>query len=371
MNELQIINEDQMKMLDVYAASVLKSGIVPTGINSVEKVKIIMLTGHELGMKPMESLTNLFVVNGRGSMMAQNMLSLIRKNCQGAVIKQNQVTPQICEIEASRDGKNFEKFSFSIEDAKRAGLLGKAIWQQYPQDMLWARAVSRMARRLFSDILAGATHTPEELGAEVNESGTPKSSYSAPGDAVNERTQDIQGKLEGLKDVTPAAIKAVVKTAVTEGPVTPTAPPPPAEDLKPLDPIESAKKADADLKAMVKENKEKAKKKEPKKEPVKVIAAPPAPPPSTLNVVSDEVKPPEETYFDSLPDDPNEQIDDYGSYIMPAGTLKGKTLREIGKAKVTELATKTIAAISNKPKDEVKQSTFEFLTAAEMFLEQE
>ena len=51
----------------------------------------------------------------------------------------------------------------TMEDAKRAGLLGKTSWQRYPEDMLFARALSRGARRFCPDALGGAIYTPEEL----------------------------------------------------------------------------------------------------------------------------------------------------------------------------------------------------------------
>jgi hypothetical protein len=48
--------------------------------------------------------------------------------------------------------------------AQEAGLLGKNNWKKYGASMLWARAVSQLARMLFADCFAGATYTEDEIG---------------------------------------------------------------------------------------------------------------------------------------------------------------------------------------------------------------
>ncbi|HEX2926106.1 MAG TPA: hypothetical protein VHP38_07605, partial [Ruminiclostridium sp.] len=53
-------------------------------------------------------------------------------------------------------------FKFSLDDAKKAGLLDKQIWRQYTKTMLKWRAVSGCARVVFSDIIGGL-YTPEEI----------------------------------------------------------------------------------------------------------------------------------------------------------------------------------------------------------------
>ena len=65
----------------------------------------------------------------------------------------------------------FSKFSYTIEEAKQAGLLGKDSWKNYPAAMLRARAVSIVARAVFPDSIMGCSYIHEELGAEVNEEG--------------------------------------------------------------------------------------------------------------------------------------------------------------------------------------------------------
>ena len=56
-------------------------------------------------------------------------------------------------------------------DIIAAGLAGKRNWKQYKNAMLTWRAVSKLCRYLFPDVVLGAGLVPEELGAEVNSDG--------------------------------------------------------------------------------------------------------------------------------------------------------------------------------------------------------
>jgi hypothetical protein len=67
------------------------------------------------------------------------------------------------------------EFTYSIEDAKRAGLVKQgSSWEKYPANMLFARAISSGVRVYCPDVFNGnLVYVPEELGAQVNEDGEP------------------------------------------------------------------------------------------------------------------------------------------------------------------------------------------------------
>jgi len=127
-----------------------------------------LLYGREQGIGPMTSLQEIDMIDGKPSMSAALMLAKIRAaghsvsgtmSDQGAVIRGKR-----------HDGDEME-FAFTLDMARRAGLTGKQAWQKYPEAMCWARCVSQLARVLFSDVFIGATYTPEERGAEVDQDG--------------------------------------------------------------------------------------------------------------------------------------------------------------------------------------------------------
>lgn len=147
------------------------SGFLPNSINTPEKAVIIMLKGRELGIPPMQAFSSIAVVNGKPTMSAELMLSMIYRNIPGAIVDFKETTATVCRIKAKRPQGSATEFSFTMEDAKRANLTGKGPWVTYPAAMLRARCISAMARAMFPDALSGVVYTPEELGAEIDDEG--------------------------------------------------------------------------------------------------------------------------------------------------------------------------------------------------------
>lgn len=149
----------------------VKSGFLPTSIKTPEQAMVILLKGRELGIPPMQAFSSIAVINGKPAMSAELMLSLIYRNIPGFVVDFVTTTATECVIEAQRPGGIKTRFSFTMEDAKRANLAGKGPWLTYPAAMLRARCITAMARAMAPDALSGVVYTPEELGAEVDEDG--------------------------------------------------------------------------------------------------------------------------------------------------------------------------------------------------------
>jgi hypothetical protein len=127
-----------------------------------EAVLAAILTGHELGIPPMQSLAKIHVVDGRPAMAAELMRALILR--EGHEIWVEEATTTRCTIVGKRAGSTHEsRVTWTLDDAKRAGLDGKKNWRTYPGDMLLARATSKLARLLFADVIAGVSYSVEEL----------------------------------------------------------------------------------------------------------------------------------------------------------------------------------------------------------------
>jgi len=172
-------------MMKEMASMAVASGLIPSSINTPQKALIIMMKGREINIPPMMALSHISVINGKPCMSAELMLAKIYENVPNAIIDLTSTTDTECVIIAQRPGGAKTRFSFTIEDARVAGLLGKGPWKTYPAAMLRARAISAMARALFPDAINGVSYTPEELGANVEID-----------DAGNET----------VKDVTPAPV---------------------------------------------------------------------------------------------------------------------------------------------------------------------
>lgn len=148
----------------------LESGFLPAHIKNIAQAITIAWKGHELGIPPLQAFSSITVISGKPCLSAELMLALIYQRVKGAKVTFK--TPpdkqsQECTVEIQRPDGEPQAFRFSIDDAKRAGLLGKpnSAWEKYPASMLRARAVSAAARAVCPDAIMGC-YTSEEMGAE-------------------------------------------------------------------------------------------------------------------------------------------------------------------------------------------------------------
>jgi len=120
-----------------------------------EGVYAIIEKAKSIGVQPLDALNGgMFYVQGKVELTAAMMNQLIRMN-KHSITKDKRSNEQICILHGKRaDNGDTWVASFSIEEAKRAGIFRNQ-WQKYPQDMLFARALSRLARQLFPDIIKG------------------------------------------------------------------------------------------------------------------------------------------------------------------------------------------------------------------------
>jgi hypothetical protein len=179
-----------------------------------DDVLAAILTGREMGLGPMESLRELSVIDGKPSLSANLLMARLRAG--GVKVLESSVTPERAWIRAQRrDTGEIAEVEWTYEQALAAGLPGKANWQHYREDMLWARCVGRLARRLGGDLIAGVMpYTSEEVQDWDDYEGTPpESTWIAPEDwpALGKRLTKILGD-----DETPAWMGELARLAYGE-----------------------------------------------------------------------------------------------------------------------------------------------------------
>lgn len=131
-----------------------------------EEALVILLTGQELGLAPMASLRGIYVVSGKPVISADMMVAIIRRSGLCASWSVTVSTADICTITTQRKGEPAPATkTWTIGDAKRAGLTGKGTWGAYPAAMLRHRCAADLAREVYPDAILGL-YDPEELGGE-------------------------------------------------------------------------------------------------------------------------------------------------------------------------------------------------------------
>ena len=150
--------DEAMRFADMLAGS----SIVPKDyIGKPGNCLVAIQWGMELGLQPMQAMQSIAVINGRPSLWGDAMLALVKAHPAFEWIKEEcDGNVAICTIK--RRGEPEVVQSFSMEEAKRAGLTGKqGPWTQYPKRMLQMRARGFALRDAFPDALRGVVSAEE------------------------------------------------------------------------------------------------------------------------------------------------------------------------------------------------------------------
>ncbi|WP_115560051.1 hypothetical protein [Xanthomonas arboricola] len=116
---------------------------------------IAMQWGAELGLKPLQALQNIAVINGRAALWGDAVLALVRNSPVCEFVEEWDVN-DTAHCKVKRKGEKEALVTFSMEDAKKAGLVGKqGPWTQYPKRMRQMRARAFALRDVFTDVLRG------------------------------------------------------------------------------------------------------------------------------------------------------------------------------------------------------------------------
>jgi hypothetical protein len=141
-----------------FATAVVKARMAPKSLDSAEKVLIALQMGAEVGLSPMQSLSNIAVVNGRPVMWGDALVALVRRSPQCEWISESwegEGESRVAVCCAKRRGQPEECRRFGYADAKRAGLLSRDTYRAYPDRMFQCRARAWAVRDVFPDLLMG------------------------------------------------------------------------------------------------------------------------------------------------------------------------------------------------------------------------
>lgn len=148
-----------------YAKLIADSDLAPKDYRGKPgNVLIAMQFGSEIGLKPMQAIQNIAVINGRPTVWGDAMIALVQASPLCEYIHERfENGTAYCTVKRAGDDREYT-YSFSKEDAKTAGLLTKpGVWSQYPERMLQMRARGFALRDKFSDVLKGIAMREEVM----------------------------------------------------------------------------------------------------------------------------------------------------------------------------------------------------------------
>ncbi len=129
---------------------IAKSGLF--GVKTPEQAAALMLVAQSEGLHYARAVLEYDIINSKPALKSSAVLSRFQK--AGGVIKYLQATDKVCEVEATHASAGKIVIRWTWEMAVKAGLTGKATWQNYPAAMLRARAVREAITALYPSCLS-------------------------------------------------------------------------------------------------------------------------------------------------------------------------------------------------------------------------
>jgi hypothetical protein len=194
------------------AHAIANTEFVPKALRGDEAaIAAAILYGDEVGLSPMQSLAKIAVIDGRPALAAEAQRALIL--AAGHQLWFEDMTVTKVTVAGRRAGaEQIVRVTWTMDDAKRAGIAGKQNWRSYPRAMLIARASAELARSLFADAIGGLAAT-EEL------------------DDIGDTPPPTEPEPVELKSATSRRRRNTPAAAPVIAPVLPEPPPPPLPPL--------------------------------------------------------------------------------------------------------------------------------------------
>lgn len=216
------------------AEMMAQSSIIPKDYaGNAGNVLIAIQWGMELGLKPLQAMQNIAIINGRPSLWGDAVLAIVRSAVD---VAGNRVLEGIsetfddatntatCEVKRRGAAQTCVR-RFSLAEAQKAGLTDKGgVWKAYPKRMLQMRARSWALRDEFTDVLRGMPVAEEVLEyVEREKDVMPPVQQTAP--PADTKASRLKEKLKtadapagpGLVDVMAKFDKAKTKDDLVEG----------------------------------------------------------------------------------------------------------------------------------------------------------
>ena len=156
---MQLIPIDQISLM---AKAIAESKLF--GIQTPAQALALGLLCQAEGRHPAEAARDYHIINGKPSLKSEAMLARFQQ--AGGKVEWHEYTVESVSGTFTHPQAGSLKVTWTIQDAKRAGLLGNPTWQKYPRQMLRNRVTAEGIRSTYPGVLSGC-YTPEEI-ADLN-----------------------------------------------------------------------------------------------------------------------------------------------------------------------------------------------------------
>jgi hypothetical protein len=197
--------QDDFDSMYRLAKNLCVSGLIPRELyGKPADVLVIILYGQELGLAPMQAMQVIDVVKGRPTLRANLWVALARKAGHKVRVVENTAETTTITVIRSDDPDGPVTATYTIDDAKTAGLTSNDNYRKNPKAMLYARAASTAIRQACPEVAMGfsdeyeISRDPEPVRPTLAQVAAEREDKGA--DIVAASTP---GRLNGVVDVDP------------------------------------------------------------------------------------------------------------------------------------------------------------------------
>jgi len=158
--QIQAAPEASFGQLVAMGVSLRKTGFLPAHIKSGEDFAAIVLIGRELGMSTMAACRNLQCIKGTVTERADSQISRFKTSGGRARFEHLDDTKAVLWLRHPNGDEHTE--TFTMEDAKRAGLASNENYKKHPKAMLRSRAITAGLKSIGWDGAVGL-YDPDEI----------------------------------------------------------------------------------------------------------------------------------------------------------------------------------------------------------------
>lgn len=141
-------------------AELVRTGFLPDHIKNGAQAAAIILAGRELGMPPMRALRSLALVKGKVTEYADSQLARFKSDGGRSTFTALDETHAVLVLTHPNGDKHTE--SFTLADAKSAGLTSSGMYAKFPKAMLRSRVITAGLKSIGWEGGAGV-YDPAEL----------------------------------------------------------------------------------------------------------------------------------------------------------------------------------------------------------------
>lgn len=165
-----LIREAAAVMADAHALAKAVAGtqMIPKHFQGKpDECAAAMLYGASLGLDPMQSVRQIYVVHGQAALYARAMAALVLGAGHGLWTVES--TDESVTVAGCRRGSDrTETATWTYARANKAGYTNNSKYKSDPQAMLYSKALSEVCRKIAPDVLSGV-YSVEEMQLEARE----------------------------------------------------------------------------------------------------------------------------------------------------------------------------------------------------------